>query len=576
MSPGPDREPDEPGGASKSSPRISPNRGLRDAFSGITAIINCGNNRLKTALRALVAGLTVAVVTACSSLPPGHDFPRVASTAMVDQEQTRLGAEVELASRKHGGNSGFFLQSFGADGFLTRMQMINAAERTLDLQYFIFRGDDTGRLLTAAMLRAADRGVRVRLLLDDGETVAGDEQITPLAAHHSVEIRVFNPFRYRGHLMSLKAVEYLLNRPRLNYRMHNKLLVVDNSLALVGGRNIGDRYFQISAEEQFADNDVFAVGPVVRELSASFDEFWNHAFSIPSEALAKAGTSPGALREHRDLATDEPAEVNADGIDFVARVNSGEPLAGMLSGRLPLVWAPVQLISDSPDKKSVVDGTRVGRLMLRPVADATLAVQSELLMITPYLIPGDEGMEIFSDLRQRDVRVRILTNSLMSSEVPLAHSGYMGYRVPLLEDGVELYEIRAMLGNTRGSGQTAAMSLNGTYSLHAKMFVFDRKSIFVGSMNFDQRSMHLNTEIGLLIDSPELARELVRRFEAMAQPANAYELILQPNEAGSRQHVIWRTLEGEQMVDYQEEPARSGWQKSLVRFLSLLPLDDEL
>ena len=141
---------------------------------------------------------------------------------------------------------------------------------------------------------------------------------------------------------------------------------------------------------------------------------------------------------------------------------------------------------------------------------------------------------------------------------------------------MELFEIRAMLGNTRGSGQTAAMSLNGTYSLHAKMFVFDRKSIFVGSMNFDQRSMHLNTEIGLLIDSPELALELVRRFEAMAQPANAYEIRLQPNESGSGQHLIWRTLEGGQMVDFREEPARSGWQEFMVRFLSLLPLDDEL
>lgn len=495
---------------------------------------------------------------------------------MINPEQTKLGAQLENVTRENEGNSGFYLQSFGADGFLTRMQMINAAERTLDLQYFIFRGDDTGRLLTGALLRAADRGVRVRLLLDDGETIAGDEQITPLSAHRSVEIRVFNPFRYRGHKLALKAVEFLFNRSRLNYRMHNKLLIVDNSAALVGGRNIGDQYFQINEEEQFADNDVFAVGPIVRELSVSFDEFWNHAFSIPNEALTKNDTSHSALSEHRKVTIEEPAEVNADGIDFVKRVNSGEPFYGMLSDRLPMVWAPARLVSDSPDKKSVVDGSRVGRLWLRPVADATLAVQSELLMITPYLIPGDEGMDIFKELRQRDVRIRILTNSLESSEIPLAHSGYMSYRVPLLEDGVEIYEIRSMLGNVRGSGQTAAMASNGTYSLHAKMFVFDRESIFVGSMNFDQRSMHLNTEIGLLIDSPELARELVRRFEAMAQPANAYELKLKSNDSGRGQHLVWRTLEDEQMIDYTDEPSRSGWQKFIANFLSLLPLDSEL
>ena len=550
--------------------------GLRGYFLRITVIINRCNNKFERLLRVAGVLLICTIVNACSSLPPGHDFPRIDSRAMIHPEQTKLGAQLENATREHDGNSGFYLQSFGADGFLTRMQMINAAERTLDLQYFIFRGDDSGRLVTDAALRAADRGVRVRLLIDDGETIAGDDQITPLSAHRSVEIRVFNPFRYRGHHTALRVAEYVFNHSRLDYRMHNKLMVVDNSVALIGGRNIGDQYFQVSAEEQYADNDVFAVGPIVREISASFDEFWNNALSIPSEALTAGETSHGALREHRELTTEEPAEVNADGIDFVKRVNSGEPFAGMMSGRLPLVWAPAQLISDSPDKKSVVDGSRVGRLMLRPVANATLAAQSELLMITPYLIPGDEGMQIFKELRGRDVRIRILTNSLMSSAVLLAHSGYMGYRVPLLEDGVELYEIRSMLGNTHGSGQTTAMSRNGTYSLHAKMFVFDRQRIFVGSMNFDQRSMHLNTEVGLLIDSPELAQELVRRFEAMVQPANAYELKLQPDKKGSGQHLIWRTFEDGQMIDLQKEPARSGWQKFKVDFLSLLPLDDEL
>ena len=495
---------------------------------------------------------------------------------MSHPEETALGARLEEVSREHDGNSGFFLQSFGADGYLTRMQMINAAERTLDLQYFILRGDDSGRLLTDAALRAADRGVRVRLLIDDGETIAGDEQIAPLAAHHSVEIRIFNPFRYRGYKKSIKAAEFLLNKSRLNYRMHNKLLVVDNSVALVGGRNIGDQYFQVDAEEQYADSDVFAVGPIVRQLSASFDEFWNHALSIPNEALTSGKTSRTALSEHRELTIEEPAEVNPDGIDFVQRVDSGEPFIGMLSGRLPLVWAPARLISDSPDKKSVKEGTRVGRLMLRPVAVATSAVQSELLMVTPYMVPGKEGMQLINDLRRRNVRVRILTNSLESSTVVFAHSGYMGYRVPLLEDGVELYEIRSQLGNTRGSGQTAAMSRHGTYSLHAKMFVFDRQSIFVGSMNFDMRSMHLNTEIGLLIDSSELAEELARRFEAMVQPANAYELRLQPNKSGHGQHLIWRTLEGEKLVDIQKEPAQSAWQKFSAGFLFLLPLDKEL
>ena len=209
----------------------------------------------------------------------------------------------------------------------------------------------------------------------------------------------------------------------------------------------------------------------------------------------------------------------------------------MISGRLPLVWAHAQVVYDSPDKKKVENGAMVGRLMERAVANATREVQSELLMVTPYLIPGKEGMQLFKDLRQRNVRVRILTSSLESSTVLLAQAGYMHYRVPLLEDGVELYEIRSLLGNTRGSGQTAAISRFGNYSLHAKLFVFDRKRLFIGSMNFDQRSMHLNTEIGLIIDSPELAQQIAARFEAMVQPANSYMLALRPNAAGERQ--VW-------------------------------------
>jgi putative cardiolipin synthase len=197
-------------------------------------------------------------------------------------------------------------------------------------------------------------------------------------------------------------------------------------------------------------------------------------------------------------------------------------------------------------------------------------------MVTPYLIPGDEGMQMFRELRQRNVRIRILTSSLESSTMIPAQSGYMRYRVPLLESGVELYEIRSMLGNSKGSGQTPAISRYGNYALHAKLFVFDRKRLFIGSMNFDQRSMHLNTEIGLIIDSPVLAQQMATRFEAMAQPANAYMLALRPNDTGRAPHLVWRTQEDGKAVEYDKEPARSNWQRTKVNTLSVLPLGKEL
>ncbi len=516
------------------------------------------------------------ILGGCASLPPGADYPRSASVALSHPQKTRLGAQFAEAERQHGGQSGFRIIPMGADGFLMRMQMINAAEKTLDLQYYIFRGDDTGRLLTYALLRAADRGVRVRILVDDGETEAGDEQLALLEAQPKVELRIFNPFAYRGHTTLWRFVEYLFNAGRLDYRMHNKLLVADNAIALLGGRNIGDQFFQIDPDSQFADDDVFAAGPVARQLSITFDEYWNNGLSIPAAALSGGKPSRDALQEHRQDLRDEDRQARAERIDYVQRIASGEPLAAVLAGRSPLIWAPAHLLVDSPDKKKVDSGAMLGRLMQRPVAAAVAAVRSELLMITPYLIPGEEGMRLFEELRQRQVRVRVLTNSLESSTVLLAQAGYMHYRIPLLEAGVELNEIRSLLGNAKGSGQSAAMSRHGNYSLHAKLFVLDRQRLFVGSMNFDQRSMHLNTEIGLIIDSPALARQVAARFDAMVQTENAYALALRPTAAGGTPVLVWRTRQDGKAVEYDVEPARSDGQRLKVKLLSLLPLDSEL
>ncbi len=528
-------------------------------------------------VRCWLLALAGALLGACSSLPPGHDYPRSASLALDHPEETRLGRRFADAAAAQDGASGFRLVAMGVDGFLIRMQVIGAAQRTLDLQYFIFHGDDTGRLLTGAVLRAADRGVRVRILLDDGETESGDEQLNALAAHPSVQIRIFNPFAYRGHVGLLRGAEFLLDARRLDYRMHNKLLVVDNAVALVGGRNIGDQYFQVDPESQFADDDVFAAGPVARQLSATFDEFWNCPLAIPVAALGTTASPHAALKEQRQTLGRHEDGMKAEGVDYEQRVASGEPLGAILAGRLPLVWARSRLVYDSPEKKKVDQGEIAGRLMRKEVAAAARSVRSELLMVTPYLVPGEAGMRLFSQLRARGVRVRVLTNSLESATVLAAQAGYMKSRVGLLEAGVELHELRALLGNSRGSGQGAGISRYGNYSLHAKLFVFDRERVFIGSMNFDQRSLHLNTEIGLIIDSPELARQVASRFEAMVQPPNAYLPVLRPGPgSGGGPTLVWCTHEGGVDVELPREPARSPWQRFMAGFLSTLPIDDEL
>jgi cardiolipin synthase C len=523
----------------------------------------------------VLLGVMMLLCVGCASLPPGAAFPRTASVALPHPEDTPLGRQFAAEAGRHPGNSGFRLLSAGVDGFLVRMQMIHAATRTIDLQYFIFRGDETGQLLTGAVLLAADRGVRIRILVDDGETVAGDEQLRMLESHPQIQLRVFNPFRYRGHVTALRAAEFLLDFRRLDFRMHNKLLVVDNAIALIGGRNIGDQYFQVDPDAQFADDDMLSTGPIVPQLSATFDEYWASPPSIPMEALAGGKTTRAELGAHRRQLQQHRQARQDESVGYVMRIASSEPLAGIVAGRTPLTWAHAQLVCDSPDKHDVERGLVVGRLMRRPVAAASAAVQGELLMITPYLIPGQEGMRLFQTLRARQVRVRILTSSLEAASVLLAQSGYMHYRVDLLAMGVELYEIRSLLGNVKGSGETRAISRFGNYSLHAKMFVFDRQKVFIGSMNFDQRSMNLNTEIGLLIDSAPLARQIAARFDAMVQPENAYALALRQNGGGPAT-LSWRTREDGKAVSYDVEPARSRWQRNAVHFLALLPLDDEL
>jgi len=530
--------------------------------------------------RVLLA-ITIALsLGACSSVPAAFNVPKPSSVALAHPEETRLGAQFDSAARYEAGDSAFRIISVGVDGFLVRAQMIHAAEKTLDLQYFIFRGDETGRLLTDALLRAADRGVRVRVLVDDGATVAGDEQIIALDAHPNIEIRIFNPFVYRGHSKMRRSIEFMLHASRLDYRMHIKLLIVDNAAALIGGRNIGNQYFQMDPDSQFADDDVFAAGPIAMQLSTTFDEYWNSRFAVPAAALDRKQRSKSALTERRERASESSERhlqpLKTDGVDYVARLASDEPYAGIISGRLPLVWAHAQVISDSPDKKNVDRGALPGRLMAEQVLKAANAAQSELLMVTPYLVPAPDELKALQDLRGREVRVGILTNSLKSTPDLIAQSGYVKFRVALLKEGVELYEIRSLLGSTRGSGETPLVSRYGNYGLHAKLLVFDRKRIFIGSMNYDQRSTHLNTEIGLIIESPELAQQTVNRFDHMVQPDNVYAVRWREATAGVPAHLVWDTREDGKDVEYTQEPARSSWQRFDLRFLSWLPVDREL
>lgn len=537
-----------------------------------------GTRLLRCALRTprwpLVAAALLCV-TGCVSLGSPATRPAAAPYAPVKTD-SELSGPFQAPLKQHPMTSGFHLVSAGIDGLLLRIELIDRAKSDLDLQYYIFRSDDSGRRLQQALLRAADRGVHVRILSDDGETVPGDEKLLLLAAHPRIEVRMFNPFSYRGHNRVLRAMDFLFHKSRLDYRMHNKLMVVDGAVALTGGRNIGDQYFQVDPESQFGDDDVLAVGPIVAQLAGEFAEYWNSVLVVPANRLLLHKVDAGTLARYRaELEAFHPL-IQKYATAFDERLQRGEPLRMIMSDEGALTWASSTLVYDSPEKKDVRSGHRVGRLMYQPIAEKIATARSDLLMVTPYFVPTDDEVRLLARQVERKVQVRILTNSLMAAPDVAAHSGYARCRPTLLRDGVQLYEIRANLGSTRGSGESKKLARFGTYALHAKLFVFDRAGVFVGSMNLDQRSVRLNTEMGLIIDSDRLADALTARFNALASPENAYEVVLSdPLHPGATQ-LLWRTWENGAMAEYPTEPARGRLQRFEVKVLSLLPLDGEL
>jgi len=359
--------------------------------------------------------------------------------------------------------------------------------------------------------------------------------------------------------------------------MHNKLLVADGSVALAGGRNIGDQYFQVNPDSQFGDDDVLVAGPMVDRFSTEFAEYWNSPSTVDAKKLARYHDAEARLARYREELHAPHPLLEAYATQFDQRLQSGEPLRSIVADESALTWADAVLIYDSPEKRRIKQGERFGRLMYRPIEEKIAATRSELLMITPYFVPVPGEERLLADRVSHGVRVRILTNSLPAAPDRLAQAGYMRHRPQLLQDRVKLYEIRADLGSTRGSGESKKMTRYGTYALHAKLFVFDRSAVFIGSMNLDQRSVKLNTEMGLIIASDHLADALTARFTALTRPENAYEVQLADGDAHEPpRHLIWRTQENGKPVELRKEPARSGLQKFEVHFLSLLPLDAEL
>ncbi len=530
---------------------------------------------LKTILRwCLIVGVVLALLSVLALWSWGRFAAGArgeASTALPPAPAvTRLDRLVQPLLDRHGSDaSGAAMLQDAVQAFVARGRSARAAERSLDVQYYIWRHDLTGKLLEHELMAAAERGVRVRLLIDDMSVQGLDDALRTMDAHPNLEVRLFNPARNRDGAF-LRAIEMGLRFVGFNRRMHNKAWIVDGRLAVVGGRNVGDEYFDAAADTNFQDADLLLLGPAVAQTSSIFDQFWNSAAVVPLNALHSDAPrwTPEQFADERKqwlaAAASSPwVKALAERDDLDDKLSGGSEA----SGALRLHWSPtIRVLSDPPEKASAVASRRdAAAWLLYDVMALLFSAEQESWVISPYFVPGEAGTLMLSGQSRRGVQVRVLTNSLMANDVPLVHAGYRRYREPLLRDGVALYELRPGQAST----DRELIGSSGA-SLHTKAFVVDGQRGFVGSFNFDPRSAQLNTEMGVVFDHPGLAAEVKQLFEQGARPQAAWKVELAGPDGGLR----WTA--GEAAQAWQREPESGIGLRLLVWLMSFLPLESQL
>ncbi|MBU1359990.1 MAG: phospholipase D family protein [Gammaproteobacteria bacterium] len=492
-------------------------------------------------------------VAGCGSLPPQKD--RAAENSPLADPSTRL-AKIVAASTPPGEHSGFRLMPLGVYSLDARIQLAERAQQSLIVQYYQLENDATGRLLMRALRAAAARGVKVRVLVDDLYTEKSQLPLLALSRTPNVEVRLFNPFccARRGLIARFAASPFEIGR--LNHRMHNKLFVADGVMAVVGGRNIADDYFVLSEAQNFIDMDAVVVGKVVPQLEAIFDSYWNSQQVWPIGDIVTAegdGLGKADAKAFDDWIgmTAPPPKIDLPPSDILGYGPIAEELD---AGRLGLLWGHAQAVADPPTKPTTMTSDEaLATSVTMKVWGLLLNAKTQVDITSPYLVPGERGMAAFEDLASRKVKLTLLTNSLAANDEPLVHTGYARYRHRLLKDGADLYEL--------SPERTTASKRFGTFGkslgrLHAKTAAIDRRQIFIGSMNLDPRSATQNTEMGVVVDSPQLAREMLRVIN-ISKLQNSYRLRLDSVSG----ELEWLTSDGEKEVILRAEPESTFFQR---------------
>ena len=503
-------------------------------------------------------------LVACSSLPPNDGKAQTHHLPPAKDTPTAKYAHAEVA--KHDGQSGFRLLTLSANALLSRVVLADHAKHSIDLQYYIFANDMTGHLLMQHLLAAADRGVRVRMLIDDNNFDDKDHLFEALNSHPNIDIRLFNPLQTRNPSTLSRAAQFMVEWRRLNRRMHNKSFIVDNTVAVIGGRNIGDPYFDAGSDTHFRDLDVVAIGPVVAQASEAFDTYWNCDAAYPLNQLAKDQASGQRLEAARQTLQHDVRKFAQS--DYAQTALDQLPDGPTADRQGEWFWGAAELVADQPEKIDAdgdVPALRIGP-QLKTMLDGA---QHSIIATTPYFIPGEEGTKHLAERVHKGIAIQILTNSLASTDEPAAHAGYVHYRKALAEGGVQLYELKPSSGQDQPS---TALGRSSGISLHAKTIVVDDRQVFIGSLNMDQRSKLLNTEMGVIVDSPDLAKAVTDFFRTATQPSNAYQVTLDP----ASHQLVWRAEDKSAPVTYRSEPEATVKRRTEVTLLRLLPIDSLL
>ena len=512
----------------------------------------------------LIIIVSLLLLINCASLPENTD--RNESYAFTDTQNTRLGQDVQAELKQGKAEDGFVLLGSGLDAFVARAALAEVAERSLDVQYYLYHNDLVGNLFTGFLWQAAERGVRVRILVDDMGMSGRDEGIVALDAHPNIELRIFNPFDRK---ISRNA-QMVTGLGSVTRRMHNKSFTIDNVITIVGGRNIGNEYYDADPTLEFADLDVMVIGNVVKEVSDSFDMYWNSALAYPAKTIIKKRPSEEELQQLEEKLTVFMKEQQTS--DYMTALLNSDLSNKFRDNDVTYFWGDADVVVDHPDKISSSRDASELHLMtqLEPYFDA---IEKELIIISPYFVPGYEGVQFFKSLTDKGIRVKILTNSLSSNDVGIVHAGYAKYRADLLRNGVELYEMnkkltRAQRKDKKGVGGSSKASL------HAKVFVLDRKQVFIGSLNLDPRSFYENSEIGLILNSTEIAGNMAKKFDRDIEK-HTFTLELKKDEDG-QEELLWHGYEDGNPVTFDVDPYTGFWRRFGVDFMGILPIESQL